>query len=370
MSDDAEGILQGGLGMAMGGNPYLMGANVLAGMYARNQAGKAGGTMAGAYGQAGQAMTDWFNTGQAATAPWRQAGEAAQNQINMMLGLPSYTTESFQNYQQGIGDYERQEALKEFSTRAIAEGSGGDSINSKKAAAMAAQQHGLSYEEQKQYEDYIKRQKFQKDIEKGQAEGAGKFSRTQAVASQKALDRMGDAGLDVPEWMSGGIEKPELETVDPEQAQAEMMKKLQSSPGYKFQLEQGQQALEGAGWAGGQVGGQLGKDLVGYGQNLANQTFQQQLANLGGVSSTGFTGATNFASGAQNLGAGIGQTMIGAGQAQAGAQINQANAISNMVNQGMFGAAMFGKPQSTGIGNGQGGRGTSTWNWPAGWENA
>ena len=123
---------------------------------------------------------------------------------------------------------------------------------------------------------------------------------------------------------------------------------FRNTPGYKFQQDEMRRSLEGSSAATGQVGGQLMKDLMKYGGNLADQNFGTYMDRLSGMSTMGANAATNSASQyAQHA-----QNAIGAGQAQAGQFINQANVMSNALGQGVqaYGMGMFGsKPQSTGI---------------------
>lgn len=115
-------------------------------------------------------------------------------------------------------------------------------------------------------------------------------------------------------------------------------------PGYQFQLQQGQQALQGSQAAGnGVLTGTALKDLMAFNQNYAATGYQNafnrwqsQNTNvynrLMGMSQLG----ENAAAGAGNTGATIGanmaNSMIGAGNASAAGQIGTANAISGGLN--------------------------------------
>ena len=124
---------------------------------------------------------------------------------------------------------------------------------------------------------------------------------------------------------------------------------FRNTPGYQFQQDEMRRSLEGSSAATGQVGGQLMKDLMKYGGNIADQSYQNYADRLSGMSTLGANAATNSASQyAQHA-----QNAIGAGQAQAGQFINQANVMSNALGQGVqaYGMGMFGKPQSTGVQN-------------------
>lgn len=115
-------------------------------------------------------------------------------------------------------------------------------------------------------------------------------------------------------------------------------------PGYGFQLQQGQQALQNSQAAGnGVLTGSSLKDLIGYNQGMASTGYQNafdrwQAQNtnvynrLMGMSQLG----ENAAAGAGNTGASIGAnmagSMMGAGNAAAAGRIGSANAISGGIN--------------------------------------
>lgn len=118
-------------------------------------------------------------------------------------------------------------------------------------------------------------------------------------------------------------------------------------PGYEFQLQQGQQALQNSQAAGnGVLTGSSLKDLIGYNQGMASTGYQNafdrwQAQNtnvynrLMGMSQLG----ENAAAGAGNTGASIGanmaNSMMGAGNAAAAGQVGVANAVSSGLNSGM-----------------------------------
>ena len=90
---------------------------------------------------------------------------------------------------------------------------------------------------------------------------------------------------------------------------------ITETPGYQFQLQQGQEAITGRAAAGGtlQSGATL-KDLTKFGQGLASSTYQQQINNQMGLANLGASSATqgaqitsgisaNISGGMENLGA-------------------------------------------------------------------
>lgn len=66
------------------------------------------------------------------------------------------------------------------------------------------------------------------------------------------------------------------------------MEQYQESPGYQFQLEQGQQALERSQAArGGLMSGRAAKESMRFGQGLASQDFGNYLSQLSGLTQQG-----------------------------------------------------------------------------------
>lgn len=128
---------------------------------------------------------------------------------------------------------------------------------------------------------------------------------------------------------------------------------LENYPGYKFQLDQGDLALNSANSAGGSaLSGAAMKNLMGFNQGLAasnygnyfNQ-FQTQQNNifdrLQGIASMGENAAGNLGTAGANLGTGIAQAQAGAAGSIAGGVAGASNNIgqsatiaSLMSNQG------------------------------------
>lgn len=118
-------------------------------------------------------------------------------------------------------------------------------------------------------------------------------------------------------------------------------------PGYQFQLQQGQNALQNSQAAGnGIMSGAALKDLINFNQGTAatgyqnayNRWLSQQqntYNQLSGIAGLG----ENAAAGAGNVGAtyanSIGNNITGAANAQAAGQIGSANAWSGALNNGM-----------------------------------
>lgn len=136
------------------------------------------------------------------------------------------------------------------------------------------------------------------------------------------------------------------------EAQAEAYANYQSSPGQEFLQRQGERALtRNAAATGGLGGGNVRRELVGYGQGLAQQDFQNEFGRLGDVATRGLSGATTIG-GLRGQQAGL-QGQLGAQGAafsqNAGSQIaglrssagnnisanigNTTSSLANLVNQ-------------------------------------
>lgn len=107
---------------------------------------------------------------------------------------------------------------------------------------------------------------------------------------------------------------------------------VSSLPAYQFDLSQGTKALDHSAAAKGSLfSGAQGKALVGYGQNLADKTYGDQLSRLLGVSQQGLT-ATGAQTGVQGQGIQMqGQGLTG----QLGANTSAYN--GNMTSAGTIG---------------------------------
>lgn len=134
---------------------------------------------------------------------------------------------------------------------------------------------------------------------------------------------------------------------------------FQADPGYQWQLEQGLGAIENRAAAGGGLeSGRTLKALQGYGQNLANQQYQQwrgnqaadygnqfnRLASLAGIGQTttgqmANLGQNQMAMQQQGLGNIMGQNQMTA-NANAAAQMQGYQGMSNLIGQGMMAYAL------------------------------
>ena len=108
---------------------------------------------------------------------------------------------------------------------------------------------------------------------------------------------------------------------------------LTSSPGYQFQMGQGTQAVNNAASAhGGVNSGNTLKALTQYGQGLANNTWQQYLQQLQGMSNTGLNAAGSLGNFGAGYASNAGNTMMAGANASAAGTMGSANAIGGGIN--------------------------------------
>ena len=120
----------------------------------------------------------------------------------------------------------------------------------------------------------------------------------------------------------------------------------QQSPGYQFQLQQGEQALlDQQSALGGVAGGNTLKALTNYGQGAAATDYQQFVNNtmaqqnqlygeLGGLVNTGQGATTTVANAGQGTATQQANLITGAGSAQSAAQVAGANAFGSALTGG------------------------------------
>lgn len=133
---------------------------------------------------------------------------------------------------------------------------------------------------------------------------------------------------------------------------------LQQTPGYQFNLQQGEMAAQNSAASRGL--GVSGQSVIGaeqYASGLASNTYQQQFGNALSQYQTNFGNQLNLANIGENAaamvgnqatatGQGIAQNTIGAGNAIAGAAMGASNGITNAANnyanynllQGIYGS--------------------------------
>jgi hypothetical protein len=141
---------------------------------------------------------------------------------------------------------------------------------------------------------------------------------------------------------------------------------LRETPGYQFQMDEGRRAIEGSRASAGLLrSGQTGKELMTFGQGIADQNFQQERAYqtrerdtaldqanllranqvnaLQNLVSTGSGATANTAQAGSNYGAAAGNALMAAGEAKAAGALGRANAITKGIGDTMnLGAKIFG----------------------------
>jgi len=115
-------------------------------------------------------------------------------------------------------------------------------------------------------------------------------------------------------------------------SQQQAIDALQSSPFFQAQLNQGTNAiLQNASATGGLRGGNVQGALSQFAPQLLQQTYQNQLANLGGLAGAGLGAATGTGNAAQNAAAQNAELFGNMGQAQAGAYLARAQNNQDMI---------------------------------------
>lgn len=119
---------------------------------------------------------------------------------------------------------------------------------------------------------------------------------------------------------------------------------FQNSPGYQFQLQQGENAvLNNASALGGVNSGNTLKALTSYGQGVANQSYQQaynnyvaqqnqQFGQLQTLAGSGQNAAANLGALGTQTANSVGANTVNAGNASAAGQVGAATATSNGIN--------------------------------------
>ena len=122
-------------------------------------------------------------------------------------------------------------------------------------------------------------------------------------------------------------------------AQQQAIGALQNSPFFQAQLNQGTNALlQNASATGGLRGGNTQAALAQFAPQLLQQTFQNQLANVGQLATQGQNAAAGVGAQAANTAAQNSELFGDIGQAQAGAYLARAKNNQNMIG-GLFGMA-------------------------------
>lgn len=116
---------------------------------------------------------------------------------------------------------------------------------------------------------------------------------------------------------------------------AAALSQLTNTPGYQFELQQGQQALDHSGAAAGMTlsGSQL-KAEQQFGQGFAQaNAYQPYINELNAVASQGENAAAGVGSQATATGQGVASSQLAAGQATASGQVANANILGQATTQ-------------------------------------
>jgi hypothetical protein len=123
------------------------------------------------------------------------------------------------------------------------------------------------------------------------------------------------------------------------------LQQFQASPAYQFNLQQGQQAIDKAANAKGNLyAPQTLQDISTYSQGVASNEFQNAYSNynntqnqifsrLSGIAGSGQNAAANLGAFSGQVGGQIGSNQIGAGNAQAAGQVGGINAVTGAAGQ-------------------------------------
>lgn len=104
---------------------------------------------------------------------------------------------------------------------------------------------------------------------------------------------------------------------------------FQATPGFQFQLQQGQDAVNAlAGARGGVNSGRTLQDLATFNQGLANQEYGNFLNRLTGMAGQGMGAAGLQANAATNAASGVSNALGGIGNARAAGAVGMANALN------------------------------------------
>ena len=117
---------------------------------------------------------------------------------------------------------------------------------------------------------------------------------------------------------------------------------FQQTPGYQFQLQQGQDSINAlAGTRGGLFSGRTLQDLSTFNQGVANQEYGTYMSRLGGLIDTGASAAGMSGNASQNAAAGVSNALAARGNAAAAGAVGVGNAVSGMINNGGFSVAVW-----------------------------
>lgn len=170
----------------------------------------------------------------------------------------------------------------------------------------------------------------------GSASSAQQNAMQQSLAEQRRQYEL--AQNNMAPWLRAGQEalQQQRELMGLGGNSANQLSALANSPGYRFRLQQGQQALDAGLAARGGMGS--GKSMAAaneYGQNFASNEYNNRLNQLAGLSGSGQTMSQNMGSLGANYAQNYGGTLQGGANALGSAAINAANATQSSLLGGL-----------------------------------
>jgi hypothetical protein len=170
------------------------------------------------------------------------------------------------------------------------------------------------------------------DITQGTAQGLEALGAGFGQARTDITDSFGRAeGMFDPYRQAGTTALQQQMALSGALGQDAFNQAYQESPQMAFLREQGMRAnLSGAAATGGLGGGNVQKELQRFGQGLASQGLQQQIANLGALSGQGLAATGSTANIATGAGSNLANLASGEGQARLGALTNQGANLGNL----------------------------------------
>ncbi len=158
----------------------------------------------------------------------------------------------------------------------------------------------------------------------------------------------GQTRADQAPWRNAGANAiGELQQQMPDLNRSFSMADFRADPGYQFQMDQGNKAIERSAAArGGLNSGATMKSMANYSQGLANQDFQQARNNftndqtnrfnrLSSVAGLGQTSANATTAAGTNMANNLSNNVTNMGNATAAQNIQQGNNFNNMLSTGM-----------------------------------
>lgn len=173
----------------------------------------------------------------------------------------------------------------------------------------------------------------------GKAKAAKAAAAAQAAALQQGIDTVKgqeQQNYDLTgNWLEGGKaalgQESQILGLNGPEAQQSIIDQLQASPLYQSLFRTGQNTILANGSAtGGLRGGNIQSSLANFGSDTLSKVIQQQLANLGGLSSQGLAAGQGIAGLNTDSATSIASLLNGQGVAKAGGIIGKANANADM----------------------------------------